>query len=276
MFDTKAMLVELTIRQWTARKHDKTVSQEVDKGHGASNAGRYNKILIDKESLDPISKAGNALRTYHYSVTLPWGNNGQRLLPSSLFMDYRQEITTLRREFDRQVEIFLNKYPALVNEARTRLNTLYDPNDYPSLSSLRNAFGVDMEIFPVPTAGDFRVDVANEEKQALQKQVEEATAQRQTAATKECFTRIRDTLQRMKNQCVPGKTRITDSLVESVREITTVMDALNVAEDPELTRITQLMRDELLVDAETLRKSPTTRKVVGDRASEILESMIWS
>ena len=35
MFEKKAMLVELTIHQWTARKHDKRVTSEVDRGHNA-------------------------------------------------------------------------------------------------------------------------------------------------------------------------------------------------------------------------------------------------
>lgn len=276
MFAEKAMLVELTIHQWTARKHDKAVSREVDKDHGAQDAGRFNKMLIDKKALEPINQVANRLRQYHYDMTLPWGNNGQRLLPARLFMEYRTEVTALRNDFNNCVEKFINDYPSLVNDARVRLNTLYNPDDYPSIKELRRAFGVEMDIFPVPTAGDFRVDVANEQRSELQKQIEEATNQRQNAATKECFVRICNTLERMKKQCVPGKTRITDSMVSSVHDIAHVMDALNINNDPELARITDEMRRDLLVDAETLRNSPTARQKVGDRASEILESMNWS
>ena len=275
MFDKKAMLVELNIRQWTARKHDKSVTQEIDAGHGATNGGRYNKILIDRAALEPINKAANKLRMYHYSVTLPWGNNGQRLLPSKIFMEYRQEIQGLKSAFESEVNIFLNNYNQLVGEARARLNTLYNPNDYPLTSELREAFGIDVEFLPVPTAGDFRVDVATEEHDSLVKQIEETTTQRQTAATKECFIRVRETLTRVKNQCVPGKTRITDSLADSVREIAEVMDVLNIAEDLELTRVVDEIRKDLVVDAQTLRDSPTTRKQVGDRAADILDSIVW-
>ena len=43
----KALLVNLSIKQWTAKKLDKRASVEIAKIHGAdSRAGRYNKSLL--------------------------------------------------------------------------------------------------------------------------------------------------------------------------------------------------------------------------------------
>lgn len=275
MFDKRAMLVELTIRQWAARKHDKKVSREVDQGHGAKNAGRYNKQLIAKDALEPIAKKANAIRLFHYARTLPWGNNGQRLLPAKFFMDYRNELVKHRDEFNRLVDTFMASYPQLVSDARTRLGSLYDPNEYPPAIDVRLSFSVEFDIFPVPTAGDFRVDVANEERSEIAAQIEAATQERQANATKACYMRVRDVLQRMKQQCVAGKTRITDSLIEDTRDLTDMLDDLNIGDDPELTRIASEIRKDLLVDADDLRRSPKTRQAVGDRAAELLDSMPW-
>ena len=276
MFDKRAMLVELTIRQWAARKHDKKVSREVDQGHGAKNAGRYNKQLIAKDALEPIAKKASAIRLFHYARTLPWGNNGQRLLPAKFFLDYRNELVKHRDEFNRLVDTFMASYPQLVSDARTRLGSLYDPNEYPPATDVRLSFGVEFDIFPVPTAGDFRVDVANEERSEIAAQIEAATQERQANATKACYIRVRDVLQRMKQQCVAGKTRITDSLIEDTRDLTDMLDDLNIGDDPELTRIASEIRKDLLVDADDLRRSPKTRQAVGDRAAELLDSMSWS
>ena len=275
MFDKRAMLVELTIRQWAARKHDKKVSREVDQGHGAKNAGRYNKQLIAKDALEPIAKKASAIRLFHYARTLPWGNNGQRLLPAKFFLDYRNELVKHRDEFNRLVDTFMASYPQLVNDARTRLGSLYDPNEYPPAIDVRLSFSVEFDIFPVPTAGDFRVDVANEERSEIAAQIEAATQERQANATKACYVRVRDVLQRMKQQCVAGKTRITDSLIEDTRDLTDMLDDLNIGDDPELTRIASEIRKDLLVDADDLRRSPKTRQAVGDRAAELLDSMPW-
>lgn len=275
MFEKRAMLVELTIRQWTARKHDKKVSHEVDQGHGAKNAGRYNKQLIAKDALDPIAKKANAIRMFHYAYTLPWGNNGQRLLPAVRFMEYRGKLVEHRNEFNRLVDSFMASYPQLVSDARARLGSLYDPSEYPPASDVRLSFGVEFDIFPVPTAGDFRVEVADEERAELTAQIEQATTERQNNATHACYVRVRDVLQRMKNQCIEGKTRITDSLVEDARDLIGMLDDLNISGDPELTRVSSEIKRDLLIDADDLRNSAATRKAVGDRAAELLDSMPW-
>jgi len=276
MFDKRAMLVELTVRQWTAKKHDKSVSREVDKLHAADRGGRYNKQLIAKEELDAIAKQATAIRTFHYARTLPWGNNGQRLLPVKLFMEYRADLVKLVAKFNEHVRDFLAKYPQLVSDARARLGTLYDPAEYPLAHEIHRSFGIEFDFFPVPTAGDFRVDVAAEERSQLQAQIEEATTERQKAATKACYVRVKDVLERMKNQCVPGKTRITDSLMDNARELVGVLDALNIGNDPELEHLRQEIQRELIVDTDDLRNSPATRKIVGDKAAELLDSISWS
>lgn len=86
---------------------------------------------------------------------------------------------------------------------------------------------------------------------------------------------VRDVLQRMKNQCVEGKTRITDSLVEDARDLAGMLDDLNISGDPELTRVSSEIKRDLLIDADDLRNSAATRKAVGDRAAELLDSMPW-
>jgi len=41
MLNHKAMLMTLSISQWTARKHDKHASSEIEKNHGAKNAAVF-------------------------------------------------------------------------------------------------------------------------------------------------------------------------------------------------------------------------------------------
>lgn len=276
MYDKHAMLVELTIRQWTARKHDKKVSGEVDQTHGAQNAGRYSKYLIPKTALADIAARASAMREYHYRRTLPWGQNGQRILPAAIFLDYRKTILELKALFDRRVDMFVNDYPRLVHGARVTLGTLYDPSEYPAASDIKGHFGVDLEIFQVPTSGDFRVEVADTVRNELQAESEAAIQQRLGSATKACYVRVREVLERMKNQCTVERSRITEALVEDVRDLTQVMDDLNITKDPELSRITREIRDGLVFQVDDLRKSPTLRKEANDRASAILESLPWS
>ena len=122
MFQEKSMLVDLTIHRWTATKHDRSVSAEIEKSHNAHDAGRYNKQLIDKTHLKLIDELGNELRKYHYHHTLPWTDKGARLLPSKLFFEYRDGLNRLKQQRQSAVNDFLKIYPDLVTTARVRLN----------------------------------------------------------------------------------------------------------------------------------------------------------
>ncbi|MDA3813714.1 MAG: hypothetical protein PF570_05610, partial [Candidatus Cloacimonetes bacterium] len=107
----KAMLVYLNISIWTARKYDKKISTEVENKYGADEAGRYNKILIAKKNLSNIQKIISSARAFHYENTLPWSDNGGRLLPSANYFGYVKAIQCFKDDFEREVINFLRVYP---------------------------------------------------------------------------------------------------------------------------------------------------------------------
>jgi hypothetical protein len=275
MIQDKSMLVDLTISKWGATKHDKSVSAEVEQAHSAKDAGRYNKRLIDKAHLAPIDTVANQMRKYHYSRTLPWSDKGQRLLPSKLFMDYRQDINTFKQEFERAKVDFLALYPQLVQDARLRLGTMYEPNDYPPLSELQDAFAVELLITPVPDAGDFRVEIDQEAEAEIRQQITDAVNARQAKAVKDCFNRAREVLQRISEQCSKKDGRIHDSLMDNAKDLVSVLSGLNITDDP---NIAQLERDlgDLIVHPDAIRTSPSVRKDLADGAADILAKMPWS
>ena len=61
----ECMLVRLKQGEWSARRYDKQVSQEVDTKYNTLHAGNYNKILIALEPLKVIRTQSNCARTFH-------------------------------------------------------------------------------------------------------------------------------------------------------------------------------------------------------------------
>jgi hypothetical protein len=116
---SSAMLVELSISTWTARKLDKKVSTQVDVDQNAkTRAGNYNKnLLAGTGFLDTITKYAANARAWHLSQTLPWSDNGLRLLPMSNFMTYKAQLHTLETNYQNLVDKFVVSYPNLVNAA---------------------------------------------------------------------------------------------------------------------------------------------------------------
>ena len=75
---SSAMLVELSISTWTARKLDKKVSTKVDLDSGAKtkviNANK--NLMAGTGVLDTLVKYAANARAWHLSQTLPWTDNG--------------------------------------------------------------------------------------------------------------------------------------------------------------------------------------------------------
>ena len=85
----KAMVMNLSIGIWQGYRLDKDASRKVTEDAGAmSDAARVNKHLVPKESLAAIVTAQNTIRTHFYSNTLPWRDNGDRLMTRKLFMTF--------------------------------------------------------------------------------------------------------------------------------------------------------------------------------------------
>lgn len=274
MIQNRAMLARLSISQWTARKHDKTVSAEVEKAHSAHDAGRYNKLLVNKVLLDPISKLAGSIRTYHYSQTLPWNDGGDRLLPSALFMEYTAEIRKFKADYQTLVRTLVAAYPNEVQAARNRLGTMYNPDDYPEPHELHNRFDIAVEFIPVPDAKDFRVDVSEEAAQEIREQITASVNDRQTQAVKDCYRRVRDVVSKLYERLSIEDAVFKDSLISNARDLMAVLPSLNITQDPELDGLhTEI--SALLVSPQTLRHDPVARKATADAADAILSRLSW-
>lgn len=269
---SKAMLVALSVSCWTARKQDKSVSAEVEKSHNARDAGRYNKLLVDKQHLDPLTSFAGQIRTYHYKMTLPWMDNGARLLPSILFMEYSAQMRKLKTEYENLVHIFINLYDTkLIQDARVRLGTMFNPDDYPPSNELASKFNVETDIMPVPSGSDFRVDVTDTERARIADDISRRVAERQAAATRDAWARVRDAVTLVNIRLNAPKAIIRDSLIDNARDLARLLPGLNISADPLMDQVCQLITDELLVDPARLRRSATLRKSTATTAAKILE-----
>ena len=271
----RAMLATLNISQWTNRKHDKNVSAEVERNHQATDAGRYNKLLVDKTSLEAIAKVASAARAYHYKMTLAWGDNGDRLLPGALFMEYRTEILKFKNSFAIEVDAFIDRYPTLVQDAYKRLGSLYVATDYPHVSEMRSRFAIETSFAPVASGNDFRVSLNEEYIDQIKREINERNAALQRASVQDCWSRVRTVVSNIHERLSKTDNKFRDTLIENVRDLLDVLPALNVTGDPELTKIEHDVR-ELLVPPQRLRDDSTLRNETAKKAEEILARMGFS
>jgi len=274
---SSAMLVELSISTWTARKLDKRVSTQVDLDNGAKtkvvNANK--NLMAGTGVLDTIVKYAANARAWHISQTLPWTDNGSRLLPMSNFMNYKEQLGELETNYEALVDKFIVAYPSLVSAAAFQLGNLFDRNEYPDESSLKRKFKFTYSFFPVPTAGDFRIDINEEAKAEIMANCNSAYEDRLNNAMREAWSRLHDCLSRMSERLTDnadGSRKIfRDSLVENGVELVSMLKHLNITQDPSLEQARRELESAIGHHSlDSLRDNSNAREAVKLKVDTIL------
>lgn len=270
----RALLVQLSISQWTARKYDKKATRQVADANGTTmDAGRYNKALLPMNSLlDNIHKKTTHIRSKFYDNTLPWGIEGTMMLPTANYLNFMSEFRKELGEWNTLVDTFWQNYDGLVSNAQRVLGSLYDHSDYPSSADIRQKFHMDMAVFPVPST-DFRVSIGSDELSRIQQDVERRVQEAQSKAMTEVWQRLHDRVKHMAEKLADPKAIFRDSMIENAREICALLPRLNFSDDPNLEAMRQQVEASLIKHPDALRNDPDLRRDTAAEAKKIMDAM---
>jgi hypothetical protein len=278
------MLAGLTISVFSGEKVDRKVSEEVALTHNttASKAGKFSKRIINKVALEGIDAIAGRARALHYERTLPWSDNAGRLLSIVGFMDYTAEMGLLSSKFASEIDKFIDLYPRMIEEAKTRLNGMFDVNDYPDISGMRERFSFDINISPLPTGSTWFLDMADEEMNVLRASIDERCDNGIKDAIKDVYGQVAEVTKIMHEKLTAyevhpetGKVAggiFRDSLIGNVAKLADLLPSLNLTNDPALAEIGDRMRNELCkFDAAALRAEPEFREATATAALKLHE-----
>jgi hypothetical protein len=263
----KSLLANLTISTWQARKYDRKATDEVNKAHNTEDAGRFNKVLVAKSHLEDINKTVTKLRQFHYDNTLPWSDNGDRLLAATNYFDYVNGMAALKSDFETAVKGLTANYPSMIEEAKQRLNGLFSENDYPK--DIEEKFRVKTSFMPVPETGDIRVKLTDSEVETLKQTLEVEIGNRFTAAQNNIYERVVEKLKAMHARLIEKDSIFRDSLFTNILELVELLPKLNVLDDPNITTLCADLK-KLYCEPDNVRKDQTLR---ADKAKEV-EAML--
>ena len=279
--DTCAMLVEFNASVWTARKLDRTTTDEVvaTKHAAAKDAARVNKhLLAGRTELEVIQQAVGRARQYVYDKTSPWSDSGLRLLPNTSFMSFTEKLDDFEHEFTAIVKSFVAIYPSLITAQAMALGDMFRRDDYPSANEIMTKFSFRVNYMPVPTSGDFRVDVGNAAQAELKAKLDKLTQERIDHAMADVRERLGSHLKRMSDRLttdyVQGEAkprRFHDTLVEGALELCDLTKALNIVNDTALETARRDLEQVLVgVTPTELRKNEAVRQDVKKNVDAIL------
>ena len=297
---TSAMLVNLTITEWTGKKKDAKASREITSRHGAAAyAAKVDKELLPNfKELKDLHNFVAAARKRHMQLTMPWGERGQRLLATAMLPEYKAWAEPTTRTFYELRDAVASKYEwevKKVGAANSELGTLYNPNDYDSKGAIEGKFSITFDYNPIPAASDFRVDVGKEALEELQASCDAAYERVVEATTLDLWKRLHEPLQNMVDNLQEGnfdgtnlgfKTKkngaqgepkvkgFKETLVPNVLSIVRMMEVANWDNNPVMDEAIRKLKSDLTgVNTGMLKNNTATRQKVRTTAEQVLKSI---
>lgn len=280
---SSAVLVELNISVWTANKLDKGATDEVLVSNGATvaDAAQVRKnLMAGTTARKAIADYAAGCRLWHNTRTLPWADKGPRILPTSLFMDYKQELNVRRDTFLHMRKQFGVDYPALVQTAANYMGNLHDPADYPSVEEVMAKFDFRVVFSPVPESGDFRLDIPQQDLEDMRRSYDDAFDARLAEAMCTPWNKLHDMLTGMSAKLTEGddetKRRWHDTFVTNAQELCSMLTHLNITKDPKLEAARRQLEAALLgADIDDIKVNEGTRAELKSKVDAILKGYGW-
>lgn len=282
----RAMLSSLHIKSWSGMMIDREVTDAVNADFKADKeAGRYNKRLVKASFFSGVSTAHSNARKLHRLLTLPWEDDGTRILSNKGYVDYTMKMKDAKRKAESEVKAFLENPDEYIREAKHRLGDMFKVEDYPSKEDLEAKFDFDVEIKPMPEASDFRAKLTDDQTKAIMKDIERRTDTRLKNAVNDVFGRVEEKVKHMaeklrayapknKQEGTKADGSIHSSLVFNINELAEIMPMLNVTDDPRINDLAKILRAELVEHSpEVLRLDPKVRQETLSKADKILKKV---
>jgi hypothetical protein len=279
---SSAMLVELNISVWTASVVDrKATNKTTTDARATADAGQFKKNLMAGTTLrKEIADYAALCRTWHNGRTLPWADKGPRLLPTSMFLDYKREVDARIAYYADKVDKFVGEYPRLLADAPQHLGDLFNAADYPAPDEVASKFAFKVVFSPVPESNDFRIDVGNSELAELRAQYDTAYEARINDAMRMAWDKLHATLTGVTEKLTEPEGEkaklFHGTFISNITEMCDLLSHLNITKDPELEKARRgLERAINGFQLDDIRSDAGARADLKSRVDAVLKGFDW-
>jgi hypothetical protein len=297
-----AMLGSLNISVWEARKKDKTTELEVQVSKGARSkraTSVHKHLFAESPALEAIKTLRGEARVWFNKVTLPWDDNGNRIITTKQYFEVMNDAARFRQRFEDLVRIFISIYPTEISRQAFEMGALFDRNEYPDVSEVAQKFAFNLNVAPMPMAGDFRIDIGTEALEELRQRCESDTQVRLQQAMADAWGRIKTQVEWVRDRMdaalshedgveeIPEhddagnvikveikkkrRPKLHQSMIDNGLELCGLLRDLNVTNDPALEAARKELESALVtVDIDSLRESPALQATTKTKMDSIL------
>jgi len=277
--DEKAVLVQVKRRMYAPYKLDKDESDS----YGAGNVnkhlfeGRQNKVK------DTISKF-TEVYTFVKKNTVPW-STGVEMLNIEHYMEFSSGLRSRIDEANQAVEDLYVNWDTEVQKDLDRLKqiamskgkpNLANPLDYPDKDEMRARFGIEVRYLPVPTTGDFRVEISDDDKESLKKHLSDAERNATTHVLEQMMEPLKKAIDKLSIPIGEDGAIFRDTLIDNLVDVSDRMLKVNISDDETVIKQIKDLQSVITVysgNKDALRESDGVRRGAVNKLSDLVNQM---
>lgn len=270
----KAVLVTLNFRNGVSfTVTDKQVTKEVEEIHKTSNSGRYVKTLFMREDLQGIFDAENIAKRAHAKYTLPWFDDGVRILPIAMLDKYSKAIDEAKTAYNGAVKRFIDRWDEIMesNKERLKEKDMYNELDYPSKEAAAVGFRISTRSLPIPDKDDFRIDASDTVVNGFRNQYVKDMKEYEDNANSALAKRLGDSMASIIKKLSTADKKITDNALAKLSDMIQDLKGLNIMGDKNIAAaISDIEKNFVKETAETFNANPEFRAKKKEAALSIV------
>ena len=237
-------------------------------------AGVWLTNFIPNKDKSKLISAAAKLRNEWRKQTLPWLDESVRILPSDLFMKYRERMVKARSEYEKITNDFISRYPAICEKMPNRLKGLLDERKLPTVAELKQKFAVTLNVFPLPTMKDFRIGNSEEEKKEILKQAEDSMQEASKRMMGNVWGQLSGLVSKIVERLSTPDKKFHDTLITNLIEFCIDLPKMNLTDDVELENVRkEVIKKLCMLKPDNLRHDKAERKVAAKEAKMLVKKM---
>lgn len=151
-------LVTMAQHKWGAKVTDHAATRDLKEAKGArGDAGSFKKNLLNgsKAGMSKVTTAMSKAYRSHIIMTLPWGNNGQRIISNAMLLEYMKEMNVHQQALAEAKQEWLETLPQEIANAIKLNGDMGRADEYPTPEQIVDCFAFEFDFSPVPDVRGF-------------------------------------------------------------------------------------------------------------------------
>lgn len=282
------VLVRVSTSALGLSRTDKAASAATISMHGAAEGSA--RVLVSRlPGADKLHREiialQNETRMTIAERSMPYDNNGWRLLPNTQLHWAMNYMTNQQSEFDNLLSQLRSQAADIISQAESNRGSF--SVDIPTESELLEAYALEHSIQPLPEGTQFRglpKEVSDKLQHALDQRVASAVESAQLDVMRRLTAPLQNFVDRMKayderEEAIDAGKEVgrvgvfRDSVLTNVQSIVGMLDEFNVGGDDRLDELKQQLEAMNRLTPEALRTRPDVRKAASARAQKVVNNL---